>query len=167
MPGIENTIKQKLRIKWIDARRLAQEAQVSLGIEGYAGDREVEILEEAIRIFEALDQEEQEEMQISAKDGLADDNEWKRKAQEAAERREREFHEREAQDIKLRKSRRKSGDSEVIEHEELMDGTSKVKRVRRLSSKPTRRVVQDPDEIENADEENVKFTSHAICCNVL
>ena len=89
MGGLENLVKQKLDIKWIDARRLVQEAQVALGIaKRDVGERQDEVLEEALEIFEDLPPEEQDEMRAPEE---VTEPEWKRKAREQAEKREQEW----------------------------------------------------------------------------
>jgi len=82
MPA-DQLIKTKLSIRYIDARRLAQEAAQGLA----SGATEANIVEEACELFEDLGHEEQEAMKAAADA----EPEWKRKALEQAERREREW----------------------------------------------------------------------------
>ena len=92
MPA-ESVVQKELGIKYVDARKLVHEAQASLGIQGAAGDREQEVIDEAIEIFEDLDAQEQDAMRVNSSGG---DSEWKQKAKAAAERREKEWAEQAA-----------------------------------------------------------------------
>jgi hypothetical protein len=97
--GVENAIQQKLGIKYVDARRLVQEAQQSLGIpaghqQPVAAECQVHVVEEAIDIFEELTPEEQAEMlqPVLLEQGEpAAEADWTRRAREQAEKREREW----------------------------------------------------------------------------
>jgi hypothetical protein len=85
----ENAIKQRLNIKYVDAKKLLQEAKENLGIEGPIGDREDEVIEEACEIFEDMEPEEQESMRNTGSAG--GEPEWKRKALAAAAKREQQW----------------------------------------------------------------------------
>lgn len=88
---LENKIKDKLGIRWVDARKFAQNAQTTLGIgDDELEDHEDEILLEALKAFVSLPKEEQESMR-KKKSEASEEPEWKRKAREQAERREREW----------------------------------------------------------------------------
>lgn len=104
MPNIEDTVKQKLGIRWLDAKRLVQDAvrNCAIDMEGpnykknsIPADREKEVIAEACELFEDLDEAEKDQMRKSRadeKNAIAADGvpepEWKRKAREHAERRE-------------------------------------------------------------------------------
>ena len=61
--SIESTLTRELEIRFIDARAIATEAKLNLGIEGYVSsqDQQVAIQEEALRIF-TQDKSERERM---------------------------------------------------------------------------------------------------------
>jgi hypothetical protein len=99
MPNIESTIQKKLGIKWVDAKRLVQQAADNCEIRNASDipeDRVDEVTTEAYEIFEDLDEEEKARMRLGSPDSAAvtDDApepDWKRKAREQAERREAEW----------------------------------------------------------------------------
>jgi hypothetical protein len=87
---VDQLIKSRLGIRYADAKRLEQEARESLG----DGATPEELLEEAVELFEDLDESEKEIL-------LAPENaesDWKRKAREQAERREREWEQQAERD---------------------------------------------------------------------
>jgi hypothetical protein len=87
----ENKIKDKLGIRWIDARRLVQDAQKQLNIsDDQLVENEDEIMLAVLKSFVALPKEEQEALRRK-KVEAAEEPEWKRKAREQAEKREREW----------------------------------------------------------------------------
>lgn len=91
--NVENLVKQRLGIKYIDAKRLTEEAEDLLKGEDVPITEE-DVVEEAVALFEEMTLEEQEAMKIPEESG---EPEWKRKAREQAERREKEWAEAEAQ----------------------------------------------------------------------
>ena len=101
MPNLDDSLKKKLGIKWKDAKRLIEEAKESLGYEQGPWDeeQEEEILEEATFIFEDYTPEEQEAMKVPDAEKEPD---WKRKAREQAEKREREWEEQAAAERRRR-----------------------------------------------------------------
>ena len=63
MPAIESFLTREFEIRFIDARVLATEARLNLGIKGYiAKDQEQAVIDEAIRIF---DEERREQERCS------------------------------------------------------------------------------------------------------
>jgi hypothetical protein len=87
----ENKIKDKLGIRWVDARRLVQDAQKQLSIsDDQLIENEDEIMLAVLKSFVALPKEEQEALRRK-KVEAAEEPEWKRKAREQAEKREREW----------------------------------------------------------------------------
>ena len=93
---LENKIKDKLGIRWVDARAFSQKAQEKLGIgNDELEEHEDEMMLESLKAFVALSSEEKETMRRK-KAEAAEEPEWKRKAREQAERREREWEERAA-----------------------------------------------------------------------
>jgi hypothetical protein len=64
MVSIESMLTRQLDLRFIDARILATEARIALGIEGYPSKDDVElIVAEAVNIFQQKSQEEQKSMQ--------------------------------------------------------------------------------------------------------
>ena len=64
MSTIESFLTRELDVRFIDARFIATEARISLGIEGYPTRDQVELLrEEGIRIFRNKSPEEQRALQ--------------------------------------------------------------------------------------------------------
>jgi hypothetical protein len=60
---VESILTRELDIRFIDARHIATEAEISLGIHGYPSkDQERELREEAIKIFGQRPQETQNTM---------------------------------------------------------------------------------------------------------
>lgn len=93
---LENKIKDKLGIRWVDARAFVQKAQDMLGIgDDELEEHEDEIMLESLKAFVALSDEEKQEMRRK-KAEATEEPDWKRKAREQAERREREWEERAA-----------------------------------------------------------------------
>ncbi len=60
MPYVESLLSRELDLRFIDARDIAAEARIVLGIEGYPNkDQAHIILDEAIRIFQTKSDKEQ------------------------------------------------------------------------------------------------------------
>ena len=98
MSTLENTVKDKLGIKWVCARDLVQQARTKLDAnrddddDDYSVDED-EVLLETLKIFQALSNKEQEKMRVPEQTLEPD---WKQKAKAQAERRERQWEEDEA-----------------------------------------------------------------------
>jgi hypothetical protein len=130
--GIENAIQQKLAgIKYIDARRLGQEAQQSLGmpVPGQTttekAEYQTQVVEQALAIFEGLTPEEQAEMLQPPMEGEAAEPDWKRRAREQAEKRERAWEQEEAGATADPNAETESSDPELVEegdNEDLAEG---------------------------------------------
>ena len=165
---LENQIKDKLQIKWVAARRLAQEGKDRLGISNSDG-REDEVLLEALKIFQGLSPSEQEEMKLSP--GEVDEPDWKRKAREQAEKREKEWDEAAA----IAKAKRDEeaaarARTEAVERGEPVEEISGPKRVTRVT-KTTAGGKADEEMIETLTEEKldgqrIKVTK-VVCCTIL
>ena len=103
---LEGIVQKRLNIKWVDAKRLIDDALRNCEITNPNGSSEIpmnrqdEIIEEACEIFADLTTTEQEQMRLpnnddttftSKRDGSTTEPEWKRKARIQAERREAEW----------------------------------------------------------------------------
>lgn len=143
MSSVESTVQQRLGIKWVDAKRLVQDAARNCEINGLEStrNREEEVIEEACELFEDLDDAEKARMRISSP---AVDNDsaaaaagvepaWKRKAREQAERREAEWQAKEAAAANNEKVREKLRAVGVPEEE--IQGT-KVTSIRKVEGPP-------------------------------
>lgn len=123
---VESTVKTKLGIKFVDAKKLVELAKDACEITSTVPpERFDEVIEEACELFADLPPTEQEEMKAAA----SVEPEWKRKAREACEKREAEFQsklESEAQTEAIRAALRAKGASE----EEINKTT--VKTVRKI-----------------------------------
>lgn len=63
MPSVESLLTRSLDLRFIDARNIAAEARLSLGIDGYPSEDQVyQLRDEAVRIFQSKSQEEQRKM---------------------------------------------------------------------------------------------------------
>ena len=62
MGGVQDVVKQKLKIRWVDARKLSCQAQSDLGIQDEEEEnaRQDEIVKQAIAIFNLLSTQEQD-----------------------------------------------------------------------------------------------------------
>lgn len=111
---LETTIKQKLGIKFVDAKNLLAQAKEACEIANDAvvpSDRFDEVLEEACELFADLDEATQENMRASA----SAEPEWKKRARAVCEKREAEFQSKlnaEAQNEAVRDAMRATGASE-------------------------------------------------------
>lgn len=90
MSGIDENVKNKLNIKYKDAKKLVEEARDVLGSDA----TDDQIIQEACDIFEDMPKQEQEAMETPIQ---SEEPEWKRKAKEQAARREAEWEEEERQ----------------------------------------------------------------------
>jgi hypothetical protein len=64
MTSIESMLTRQLDLRFIDARTLATEARIALGIEGYPSKDDIHtIVNEAVKIFQQKSLEEQRSMQ--------------------------------------------------------------------------------------------------------
>jgi len=64
MPSIESILTRELDLRFIDARTIATEARIALGIEGYPSKEHITMIrDEAVRIFESKSSEDQKAMQ--------------------------------------------------------------------------------------------------------
>jgi hypothetical protein len=104
MPNIESTVQKKLGIKWVDTKRLVQQAAENCEIRNASDipeDRVDEVTTEVYEIFEDLDEDEKASMRLGSPDStaaaadVASEPDWKRKAREQAERREAEWRAKE------------------------------------------------------------------------
>jgi hypothetical protein len=162
--ALENNIKDRLGIKWVDARRLREDAQDALGItiSGSEG-REEDVLLEAQKRFESLSSAEQEERRVP--EGGDDEPEWNRKAREQAERREREWEEQ-ANAVKKKQEREEAiARGEPVEDE--IKGPKKIIQVTRT----TKDGDFDPEVVEIITQEkleghHIKYTK-VTCCTLL
>jgi hypothetical protein len=105
MHQLESIVQKRLNIKWVDAKRLINDALKNCEISNNTGssgipmNRQDEIIEEACEIYADLTVTEQDQMRLSnEKDDVAsksecpaNEPEWKRKARIQAERREAEW----------------------------------------------------------------------------
>lgn len=80
---VEDAIKERLGIKWIHAKRLAEEAKSNLG----ENCKDDQVVEEAVKIFNRLKKAEQKEMLVSK----SSEPDWKRKARQQTEKREQHW----------------------------------------------------------------------------
>ncbi len=65
MSSVEGYLTRELGIRFIDARELANEAKIALGISGYPSQNEhVIVRKQARRIFESLSKSEQEKLKV-------------------------------------------------------------------------------------------------------
>ena len=99
---LESIVQKRLNIKWVDAKRLIQDALRNCEVSssdngGIPMHRQDEIIEEACEIFADLTMMEQDQMrQVHTENKshnvkVNDEPEWKRKARIQAERREAEW----------------------------------------------------------------------------
>jgi len=64
MPYVESLLARELALRFIDARNLASEARLGLGIEGYPTKEQSNLIfEEAVRIFQSKSDREQNQLQ--------------------------------------------------------------------------------------------------------
>ena len=64
MVSIESMLTRQLDLRFIDARTLATEARIALGIEGYPSQDDIDIIvAEAVNIFQQKSLDEQQSMQ--------------------------------------------------------------------------------------------------------
>jgi hypothetical protein len=135
MPGkgtIQDQVKKKLNIKWVNARELTDEAIRVLHIDPRDADtireREDDILEEACEIFEDLTPEEQNAMRIpesaDGEEGSSSAPDWKKKAMATAAKREKEWADQvqRERDEADEKARRAEHEEKVKRGEILEDG---------------------------------------------
>lgn len=131
MTNLADAVKKKLGIKWVDAKALVERAMESCEIQGdtVPKNREDEVLEEAIELFEDLDEAEQERMRQEANEQPA----WKVKALRAAEKREEEFRAKQAAVAQSEMVRDQLRDEGV---EEAVVANTKVTAIRKLEEQP-------------------------------
>lgn len=132
MTSIESLVKQKLGIRYVDAKRLVEEATKVCEIDGpVPTSRTDEVVEEACELFGDLPASEQQQMRQQANE----EPDWKRRAREQAERREAEFAAKQAAQTQTEDVRDKLRDQGASEEE--INGTT-VKVVRKLQEEPLR-----------------------------
>ena len=134
---LEDCLKKQLDIKYSAVSQLIKEAKTNLEIdpnEVLKEDRELEVLDEAIIIYEDdLTDEERADMKQQAPADPNAEPEWKRKARLAAEKREREWAE-EDQRAKEEEARRQA-----------------ARRERKTAKPPVTAPVSDPEPVEESD----------------
>lgn len=161
--SVEDVIKTRLGIKWSAAKELA--AQAAADIKESTGQSDIEddeIVEEACDIFEDLDEDEKEEMRLSAQPV---EPHWKRKAREQAEKREREFdREQQAQAVAAAGPTVKvvevDEDGRKVEPKKRKVRTE-VTRIKRVNGKEVKEVTYEERELEPTSVKTV------YCCTIL
>ena len=125
MTNLENAIKDKLGIRWVEAKKLLEKAKERCEIDSpeVPVDRENEVLEEACELFGDIPKSEQDEMKQSESDDL------KNKLMQQAQRREVEWREKEAAAASNEQVREKLR-SEGVPEEEV--GATRVTAVRKI-----------------------------------
>lgn len=89
MASLETAVKDRLGIKWVDARDLVQQAKSNLGIAGgVLKSEEDDVVDEAVQIFGKLPKAEQERMRK-----VSSGDDWKEKAARQAEKRQQDIRE--------------------------------------------------------------------------
>ena len=180
MPGtgskVENQIKDKLHIKWVAARKLASQAQESLGIASTdeLKGREDEVLLQALKMFRELSGSEQDEMRLPPENATSPSSEpdWKRKAREQAERREKEWDEAAAAlQAKRDEEAAAAARSAAIARGEPVEEISGPKRVTKVTKttgdgKQTEIEVIETVTQEKLDGHTIKYTK-VECCIIL
>lgn len=177
---LENKIKDKLGIRWVDARRFVQNAQAVLGIgDDELEDHEDEIMLESLKAFVSLSKEEQEAMRRKKAEAAAEP-EWKRKAREQAERREREWEARAAAEKLAQSGPVIESKPDIMNHEDPtvtkitqgprqeISGPKKVVRV----TKTVKQSNGDTKIVETTQHDplkgpSVKVTHTKVCCAVM
>lgn len=163
--SLEDRVKKELGIKWVAAKQLIQQALDGLGDEVSDED---EIFDEVCDIFEDLPPEEQEDMKLK-KNIASDEPDWKRKAREQAERREREFEERMANEAQ-KAEETTAGDIDAREPATVTTITTpprrkvktEVTKIKYVDGKAIKEVVIEEREVG----EPTKVTTYT-CCVIL
>jgi len=130
MGGVQDVVKQKLKIRWVDARKLSCQAQSDLGIQDEEEEnaRQDEIVKQAIAIFNLLSTQEQDEMRI-AENHKKQESELIRRAREQAEKREREFEEEERKNMEAAMSK-PSGEEVAGETSQMVEKATKTEKMK-------------------------------------
>lgn len=132
MPDIVQSVKQKLGIKYVDAKALVAEAREICGIEGdeVPTERHEEVMEEACEMFKDYPEEKQNSMKQQA---ATEAPEWKKKAMAACQKLEQEYESRQAVAAATETVQQRLRDEGVPEDQ--IDST-KVTTVRKLEEGP-------------------------------
>ena len=163
MSTLENTVKDKLGIKWVCARDLVHQAREKLSNRVTDEDDddssvdEDEVLLETLKIFQALSNKQQDEMRLPEQVVEPD---WKEKAKAQAERRERQWEEEEA----TRAREEAFARGEAVEDE--IQGPKKIIRVTKVTKDGNDTEVVETITQEKLDGYHVKHTK-VQCCTIL
>ena len=177
MPNIENTVQQRLGIKWVDAKRLVLDATRNCEINDCSiipADRNEEVIEEACEIFNDLDEAEQARMRKSLADEdsaaaaaatitTREEPAWKRKAREHAERREAAWRAKDVADANTEKVRERLREAGVPEEEVQ---STKVTSIRLVEAQPRQEKRAGVTE-STTGKGTVRIRTHTCICVIL
>lgn len=178
---LENKIKDKLGIRWIDARKFAQDAQKTLNIgDDELENYEAEMLLEALKAFVSLPKEEQESMR-QKKVEASEEPQWKRKAREQAERREREWEAKVAAEKNAEQQSAIESQEEIVPAnneptitkvtqgpQQEVKGPKKIIRVTKtVTDNNGNTKISETIDHEPLDGPGIKITRTQVCCVIL
>jgi hypothetical protein len=162
---MENTVKDKLGIKWVCARTIVNQALTELDMDdGDIDEWEDEVLLQCLRIFQSLRSAEQDEMRVTEQDGS--EPAWKKKARHQAEKRERQW-EIDAAEQKSKEKEEVAREERIARGEPEIKGPKKITRVTKLTTRGDATSLVETETHAKLEGVHVKHTKKVFFCSIL
>lgn len=149
MASLEDAVKDKLQIKWVDARQLVGKARDKVG----ADAEKHEVFAEATKLFSALPKKEQDRMRLAAE---KPEPAWRQRAIEQATKREQQWAAVNAPPATGPKEKYTLADGELDKEKTISKKTT--------TSSVT---VQQATPSSDPDGKHIKHTSYSCMCVIL